>query len=127
MEVIVHIKHHTTVYFDAIDMSIKVSEEGVSFAKDAFALCRLLSQNKPVESLVAFLDDMIDLASKAHRNAQSTVDKFRSARQGLLRVIIYCFIYIRLMLTRAMSGHRSHGPVGRYNSARRYLRRKIEA
>ena len=87
-EVIVHIQHHTTVYIEAIDMSIKTSEDGVSLAEDASDLCRFLSQDKPSEVLVAFIDGMIKLAENAHQNAQSTVNKFRSARQGLFQVIM---------------------------------------
>jgi hypothetical protein len=106
MDIIVHIRHHTAVYFDAIDMSIQISEEGASFAEDAFALCRFLSQDNPSESLMAFLDDMIELASKAHQSAQSTVDKFRSARRGLFQVIIRLLSHTPDAESTMMSGRR---------------------
>ncbi|KIM75572.1 hypothetical protein PILCRDRAFT_827125 [Piloderma croceum F 1598] len=85
MDIIVRIRDHTVVYFDAIDMSIRNSMEGVAFAEDALALCDFLSQSRPLD-LVHFIDDMIEIAGKAHMSAQDTVDKFRSARQGLVQV-----------------------------------------
>jgi hypothetical protein len=106
VDVIVHIRHHTIAYFDAIDISIKISEEGVSLAEDAFALCMFLSQDTPLESLVAFLDDMIELASKAHESVQSALDKFRSARRGLLQVIIKLSSHARDADSTIMSGRR---------------------
>jgi hypothetical protein len=93
MEIIGRIRDHIVVYFNAIDMSIGNCMEGIAFAEDALALCDFLSQNRPVD-LVHFIDDMIEIAGKAHISAQNTVDKFRSARQGLFQV---CIWYLRML------------------------------
>lgn len=87
-DLVTQIRQCTSVYLDAIDMSIEASEKGISFAEDAFALCGLFSRG-PSSELVAFLDDMISQAEKAHGNAQQTVEKFRLARRGFLQASVF--------------------------------------
>lgn len=69
-------------------MSIETSEAGVGIAHDALDLCAFLTGEGPKESLVAFIDGIIDLAKRAHAMAKETVDKFRSVRVGLNQVIM---------------------------------------
>jgi hypothetical protein len=103
MDIIARIRNHTTVYFDAVNMSVKNSEEGVRFAEDAVALCGFLSQDRP-QDLVNFIDDMIEMAGKAYQSAQNTVDKFRSARQGLVQVSVWFRLLLLGTYSTAASG-----------------------
>jgi hypothetical protein len=86
MDIIVRIRSHIAVYFEAIDMSIETSNDGVGLVQDALSLCGFLAQDRPLEHLLSFIDDMIGIADRAHQRAQNTMDKFRVARRGLFQV-----------------------------------------
>jgi hypothetical protein len=80
------VKEHAIVYFSAIDMSIKASQAGASFAEDAISLCEAIVDEAPPDSIIAFIDDMQEVAKQARKDAEDMLEKFRSVRRGFLNV-----------------------------------------
>jgi hypothetical protein len=67
-------------------MSIKTSEDGVNFAREAIELCGFLGQDKPVEHILSFIEELQITARDAHESAKATLKSFTSIRNGVLDV-----------------------------------------
>jgi hypothetical protein len=80
------VKKHSIVYFSAIDMSIKASQAGASFAEDAISLCEAIVDDAPLNYIIAFIDDMQRVAMQARSDAEDMLEKFRTVRQGFYNV-----------------------------------------
>jgi hypothetical protein len=81
------------VYFAAVKESVNSVNDGWTLASDAVSLCDYLaSDNHTIEELESFRGSMLETASSAQRRTQSTVESFRSVRQGLLQVRVLHFI-----------------------------------
>jgi hypothetical protein len=86
------IKKHAVSYFNAIDLSIKSSENGAAFAADASSVCGYLRDRESRDDIVSFIRSMQATAQKSHKEAEDTLVKFREIRTGLLQVS-HCLAY----------------------------------
>lgn len=90
------------VYYRALDKSIQVVEDGYAFSVDSEELCGfLLDPHYTEKELQEFVSSMRDFAKQAHSDAKTTVDMFRSVRQGLNEVFLkHAHVYLITLLTR---------------------------
>lgn len=81
------IQDHVSVYFGAIDTSIKTAQDGYGFSCDAIDLCsHLLNPEMEHTQLQGYIKDMQDKAKDAHGDCLMTVEQFRAVRKGLIEV-----------------------------------------
>ncbi|KAJ7292875.1 hypothetical protein C8J57DRAFT_8918 [Mycena rebaudengoi] len=85
--VICRVRAQTQLYFKAIDMSVDNAEHGVTFAAEAIDLFEFLRREEPTEHLVAFVEDLQNIAGKAHEGAKATLSSFEDVRRGILQVM----------------------------------------
>jgi hypothetical protein len=77
-------------YCDAINMSVRTAQDGYDISRDAIILCDYLrDKTQPQESIQAFISDMKEKATSAHKDCRETMEMFRSVNRGLLKVC-YC-------------------------------------
>jgi hypothetical protein len=86
-ELVDALKQQANMYFFAIKKSVETAQDGVTLAEDAQKLCDILtSGNHTIHDLKAFINDMIEIASKAHRESVATMELFSKIRISLLEV-----------------------------------------
>jgi hypothetical protein len=77
------VKTEAMAYFKAIDMSITTSRDGIQLSQDIQAFCQELLQADSADDLRMFIDDMHGVAQRAQKDAEDTLERFRSIRRGL--------------------------------------------
>ncbi|KAF7347938.1 hypothetical protein MVEN_01551700 [Mycena venus] len=87
--VIVQVRAQAQLYFKAIDTSVDSSEHGVTFTAEAIDLCEFLRREEPTEHLVAFIEDLRNIACEAHKGAKATLSSFEDVRRGILQVMAH--------------------------------------
>ncbi|KAJ6463327.1 hypothetical protein C8R45DRAFT_1025316 [Mycena sanguinolenta] len=85
--VICRVRAQAQLYFNAIDMSVDSSEHGVTFTAEAIDLGEFLRREEPTEHLVAFIEDLRNIAYEAHKGAKATLKSFKDVRSGILQVM----------------------------------------
>jgi hypothetical protein len=88
--IICRVRAQAQLYFEAIDTSVDNSEHGVTFTAEAIDLCEFLRRGEPTEHLVAFIEDLRNIACKAHEGAKATLSSFGDVRRGILQVGLFC-------------------------------------
>jgi len=85
--IIQNIKEQSVVYYRALDLSIKTVEDGYTFSSDSEYLCDfLLDPKNTPEELQEFIDDMRQIARRAHEDAKEMSEMFRGVRQNLNQI-----------------------------------------
>jgi hypothetical protein len=74
-------------YLEAIGTSVKTAGHGIAFADDAVELCESLGLH-PMADLLLFIDEMRQIAHRAHGDAKDTYEKFSVVQRTLLQVCI---------------------------------------
>ena len=90
--IVTRIKAQAMMYFQVIDMSVRTSQDGVNFAEDIDMLCDKLVLGSPEEVVMEFIKDMLQVAQRAHMQAEATSKRFRSVRSGLFEVILHSLL-----------------------------------
>jgi hypothetical protein len=75
-------------------MSVDNAEHGVTFAAEAIDLFEFLRREEPTEHLVAFVEDLQNIACKAHEGAKATLSSLEDVRRGILQVGLFCKIFL---------------------------------
>jgi len=74
-------------YYLALDSSIDTAVDGYAFSESSEYLCEcLLNPNSTLDDLKDYITDMREKARRAHLDATTVSEKFRSVRQGLNQI-----------------------------------------
>ena len=74
-------------YLEGIEASVRVAEHGIVFAADVVTLFESLSQD-PSADVRLFIEEMQEIAGRAHRDTKNTYDTFSAVRRKLNQVCI---------------------------------------
>jgi hypothetical protein len=84
-------------YSKAIDASVVTAVYGIAFAEDVVGLCEYLTQ-KPHTDVRQYIEEMRQIARKAHGDAKDTYEKFRAVRRTILQVCILATICLESLV-----------------------------
>jgi hypothetical protein len=77
-------------YCEAINMSVRAAQDGYDISHYAIILCDYLrDKTQPQENIQAFISDMKEKTTSAHKDCREMMEMFRSVNRGLLKVC-YC-------------------------------------
>lgn len=87
-EVINKVQGHSVIYFDALDTSITTAKDGLVLSIEIIDICPfLLKKDTDPEDLKESLSEIREKAKKAHSDSKYTLEKFRSVREDLFKII----------------------------------------
>lgn len=85
--IIIGIVKQGRAYSEAIKQSVATAEAGSTFASDAIAFCdRLMRAQGPSAELENALQNMKEIAEKAHQRSKNMNEQFRRIRVELFNV-----------------------------------------
>ena len=88
-EIIESVKERSVVYYEALEGSRLVAQQGFLFSKEAFKLCGYLQEENEVDAVAEYIDDMEKIVNDALKKVQKVSEQFRSARVGFIQVSFY--------------------------------------
>lgn len=77
------------MYYEALEGSRLVAQQGFLFSKEAFKLCGYLQEENEVDAVAEYIDDMEKIVNDALKKVQKVSEQFRSARVGFIQVSFY--------------------------------------
>jgi hypothetical protein len=81
-----HLKKQAHRYFDAIDMSINCSDQGIVFSEHALDLCHALETKMPATEILKLIKCMEIQVSQAQKDVEKTRARFIDVRGQLIKV-----------------------------------------
>ena len=83
--IIISLRHEAKGFFECLHHSYLNAQSGYFFAKMAGGLCDLLLDPNGTysdDAIKPYIEDMQEIATKAHEDATTTANMFRASRQG---------------------------------------------
>ncbi|KAJ7875667.1 hypothetical protein B0H13DRAFT_2549567, partial [Mycena leptocephala] len=80
-----HLKKQAHRYFEAIDMSIGCSDQGIVFSEHAIDLCRALEAKMSAAEILKFITRMETEVSRAQKDVEKTRARFSDVRGELVK------------------------------------------